>query len=74
MEGLAWDRTPAPPLGGLLVRIKGPGLDVLKANNWVSPFTWCRSALPWGTNSFNPHGQSVVVKMHIFGRKCNLFI
>ena len=25
VESVAWDRTPVPPLGALLVRTKGPG-------------------------------------------------
>ncbi len=47
VEGLAWDRTPAPPLGTLLARIKGPGLGVLSTGSPLSRgVSRCRSACP----------------------------
>ena len=47
VEGLAWDRTPAPPLGALLARIKGPGPGVLSTGSPLSRgVSRCRSARP----------------------------
>ena len=95
VEGLVWDRTPAPPPGALLARITGPGrrcAEVCVGLVTKSPFSrgvsWRRSARPrhrclhnsccirgaifalsyCGARTFvrvfNPHGQSVIVKMH----------
>jgi len=53
VEGLAWERTPAPPLGALPARIKGPGRRYTEVCVELTPgsplsrgVSRCRSARP----------------------------
>jgi hypothetical protein len=77
VEGLAWDRTPAPPLGALLARIKGPGrrytgvcVELTTGSPLSSGVSRCRRSHPATVICITvvvlgPHGQSVRVKVSI---------